>query len=54
LHPPLTTVRLPIREMGEAAARYLLDSLAGQQPAQPGPLALTLVVRRSTGPVRAA
>jgi LacI family transcriptional regulator len=54
LHPPLTTVRLPIREMGEAAARYLLDSLAGQQPAQPGPLPLTLVVRRSTGPVTAA
>lgn len=54
LHPPLTTVRLPIREMGEAAARYLLDSLAGQQPAQPRPLPLTLVVRRSTGPVTVA
>jgi DNA-binding LacI/PurR family transcriptional regulator len=53
LHPPLTTVRLPIRGMGEAAARYLLDCLSGQRPVQPGPLPMELVVRHSTGPITA-
>jgi LacI family transcriptional regulator len=30
--PPLTTVHLPFRQMGERAARRLLDQLAGAPP----------------------
>jgi len=32
LDPPLSTVRTPKAEIGEAAATYLLDSLAGRKP----------------------
>lgn len=48
LHPPLTTVRTPIAEMGAAAGRYLLARLAGQPAPLPGPLPVSLVVREST------
>ena len=55
LHPPLTTARVPIREMGETAARYLLSRLSVEPlptpSAPPPPLPVTLRVRRSTGPV---
>lgn len=50
LHPPLTTVRIPIREMGEQAARYLLSRLSGQDPGAPGFLPVELKVRASTAP----
>ena len=50
LHPPLTTVRLPIREIGEQAGRMLLATLRGETPAHSPPLPTTLVVRESTGP----
>ncbi|MFP5406254.1 MAG: substrate-binding domain-containing protein, partial [Gammaproteobacteria bacterium] len=53
LHPPLTTVRLPIAAIGEQAARYLIARLAGEQQPVPGPLALELIVRDSTGPAPA-
>ena len=48
LHPPLTTVRVPIREIGEEAARYLLARLAGQEAEPPVLLPVELKVRRST------
>jgi LacI family transcriptional regulator len=48
LNPPLTTVRLPIRAMGEAAARHLIEQLAGRQPATPPLLPVQLIVRGST------
>ena len=51
LHPPLTTVQLPIRAMGEVAARYLIERLAGQMPELPALLPVELIVRDSTGPV---
>jgi len=54
LHPPLTTARVPIREMGETAARYLLGCLSGEPPLEPPPLTVALVQRRSTGPVPAS
>lgn len=51
LHPPLTTVRLPIREMGEQAGRYLLARLRGEEPPACPMLPLELVVRESTAAV---
>jgi LacI family xylobiose transport system transcriptional regulator len=49
--PPLTTVRQPFAEMGEAAAHILLQLAAGKTPAQTRvELATTLVVRDSTAP----
>lgn len=51
-NPTLTTVRQPLREMGEMAARILLQRLDAEQP--PGEAFVTvepkLVVRGSTGP----
>jgi LacI family transcriptional regulator len=48
LHPPLTTVRVPIPAMGELAAHYLIARLAGQTPQAPPMLPVALVVRGST------
>ena len=48
LNPPLTTVRVPIRAMGEAAARHLIELLAGRLPAAPPLLPVHLIVRGST------
>jgi LacI family transcriptional regulator len=51
LHPPLTTVHLPIREIGEHGARLLLARLR-HETIEPLPsLPVTLMVRQSTGPV---
>lgn len=51
LHPPLTTVRLPIQEIGEQAGRLLLAGLRGAPLPDNPLLPVTLVVRASTGPV---
>jgi LacI family transcriptional regulator len=50
-HPPLTSVRIPHREIGAAAAEVLLELLAGPtgEPRQVL-LPATLVARGSTGP----
>ncbi len=48
--PPLTTVRLPAADLGAAAARLLLDWIAGSPPEErKRTLPLSLVVRRSCG-----
>ncbi len=47
-YPPLTTVRVPIREMGEQAALHLVARLAGRTPIPPPLLPVELVVRGST------
>ncbi|MFJ6215247.1 LacI family DNA-binding transcriptional regulator [Streptomyces sp. NPDC092296] len=51
--PPLTTVRQPLTEMAEAAARLVLDlGRAGPTAATRVDLATTLVARSSTAPPR--
>jgi len=51
--PPLTTVRIPHRVMGEQAARLLLAEIEDPQaPKQEIKLAPSLVVRGSTAPPR--
>lgn len=49
LHPPLTTVRLPIREIGERAGAYLVARLRAESPAAQQPLGVQLQKRLSTG-----
>jgi len=51
LHPPLTTVRLPIREIGEKAGAYLIAKMRGLQLPDLAPLHVELVLRQSTGMV---
>lgn len=48
--PPLTTVRVPDRDMGIATAKYVLDELDGKQPHLPGPLQAEFILRESTAP----
>lgn len=50
LHPPLTTVRLPIHEIGELAGQYLVARLRGAAPPPCPLLPLQIMVRDSTGP----
>jgi LacI family transcriptional regulator len=51
--PQLTTLRQPLRQMGELAARQLLDQISN--PNLNGPRSISvppqLIVRESTGPV---
>lgn len=52
-NPGLTTVRQPLRQMGETASRILLDRLTdGRSEPDTVTLALQLVVRGSTGPAK--
>jgi DNA-binding LacI/PurR family transcriptional regulator len=50
MNPPLTTVRMPIRDMGTLAADLLIELINGRKPEPPGHiLATTVVVRASSG-----
>ena len=53
LDPPLTTVRVPAREIGEEIARYLIRFLDTGAAEVPPPLTAELVVRGSTAAPRA-
>jgi DNA-binding LacI/PurR family transcriptional regulator len=48
-HPPLTTIRQPLREKGAAAARFIVDGWSSERPPRLV-LPTELVVRASTGP----
>jgi LacI family transcriptional regulator len=50
LHPPLTTVHVPIADMGAEAGRYLLARLRGEPAQAPSRLPVRLAQRSSTGP----
>ena len=50
--PPLTTIRLPARDLGVAAGRALVERLAGRAGARRTLLPTELVVRESTAPRR--
>lgn len=50
IEPQLTSVRVPSRACGHAAARYLVATIAGRDFLWPE-LPLKLVIRESTGPV---
>lgn len=52
-NPPLTTMHIPMSELGSAALGLLLDHLRGDFLAQRVELACRLVERQSTGPARA-
>lgn len=49
-YPALTTVRLPIRDMGRLAAQRLVQKITGRRSSAAGVDAPTLVVRSSTAP----
>lgn len=48
LRPPLTTVRLPIEQIGATAATYLIERLSGITPEHQIRLPIELIVRGST------
>jgi DNA-binding LacI/PurR family transcriptional regulator len=50
-NPGLTTVRQPLQEMGEIAAKTLLARMKGEAPAPIITVSPLLIVRESTGPV---
>lgn len=50
LDPPLTTVRVPSREMGEAVAAYIIAYLSSGHAEAPPPLEAKLIIRQSTAP----
>jgi LacI family transcriptional regulator len=50
LDPPLTTIRVPSRRMGEEIAKYIVALLDGDMVELPGPLEADLIVRGSTAP----
>ncbi|MEA2622953.1 MAG: hypothetical protein QOH61_1863 [Chloroflexota bacterium] len=54
LDPPLTTVRLPAREIGLTVGLALLEKIAGRLVADRTLLPTHLIVRASTGPPRGA
>lgn len=49
-HPPLTTIRQPMRRMGELAMESLVKLMNGQESVQQVHIPAEMVVRASTGP----
>ena len=51
MQPALSTIRLPAREIGEQAARRMVDLIEGRQPPPARPLAHSILLRESLGRV---
>jgi len=53
IQPPLTTIKIPIKQMGVQAIQLLLDRITGKVTGPPRQkrMAVELIVRDSTGPV---
>jgi DNA-binding LacI/PurR family transcriptional regulator len=49
IRPPLTTIRMPSYEMGQAAARLLLEQFAGEELEDATQVPGTLIIRQSCG-----
>jgi len=53
IHPPLTTIGIPLQELGQQAAKTLLQTIASpEQPKQKHILTPRLLIRKSTSAVR--
>lgn len=52
LEPPLTTIRVPSRVMGQELAKYIVALLETGKAECPPPLAAEIIIRRSTAPPR--
>jgi LacI family transcriptional regulator len=50
LDPPLTTIRVPSKQMGEEIADYIIGYLGGEMRPPPAPLEAEMVLRESTAP----
>lgn len=50
LDPPLTTIRVPVIDVGHAVAAFILKRLGGEPVPLPGRIEATLMVRGSTAP----
>ena len=53
LDPPLTTIHIPARTIGEKLGRYVVDYLEGRDVALPERIDAEMIVRGSTAPPRA-
>ena len=49
-NPPLTTVEVPIKQLGETAAHTLLKIISGEKVERHIYLSSKLIIRESTGP----
>jgi LacI family transcriptional regulator len=54
LEPPLTTIDVPAKEMGESAADFLVRRVTGQSVARAIHLEPRLIVRQTSGPAPTA
>jgi LacI family transcriptional regulator len=50
LDPPLTTIRIPSRKMGDEIATYIIRLLGDGKAEPPSPLDAELIIRSSTAP----
>jgi LacI family transcriptional regulator len=50
LDPPLTTIRIPSKQMGKDIADYIIAYLGGEIPLPPAPLEAEMILRESTAP----
>src|SRR5258708_5132728 len=54
LDPALSTVHIPAEQIGTSTADFLIDRIKGGTGPKPTELEAEIIIRRSTGPVRAA